>query len=280
MSPKTILAYLNSARHAKGILETAFALARKFDAHVIGLHVIPLVSVPAIVPFEVSGEIIEMQRKVLDDEARRIAQAHQEAAAASMLRHEWREVRASHYDVASIVNTHARAADLVIAGQSEASSDTYLPTDVTEDLMMDSGRPVLIVPRASENPAATGSRILVAWNESREATRAVFDAMPFLQAAGDVRIVTVNPGHGRNDPALPGAELAATLSRHGIKVEAEVAVAPGQRIADELVSRAKASGCDLIVMGGYGHSRLGELVFGGATREMLRQCPVPLLISH
>ena len=280
MSPKTILAYLNSAKHAKGILETAFAVARKFDAHVIGLHVVPLVSVPAIVPFEVSGEIIEMQRKVLDDEAHRIARVYKDAATASMLRHEWREVRASHYDIAGIVDVHARAADLVVAGQSDDGSGTYLPTDVTEDLMMDSGRPVLVVPREGSKAAATGSRILVAWNESREAARAVFDAVPFLETASDVRIVTVNPAHGRRDPELPGAEIAAALSRHGIRVEAAVAVAPGLRVADELINRATENACDMVVMGGYGHSRLGELVFGGATREMLRQCPVPLLISH
>jgi nucleotide-binding universal stress UspA family protein len=282
MTPKTILAYLNSSRTAREVLSFAIALARRSDAHLTGLHVVPLVTVPAIVPFEVTGEIIEVQKKALADEAKRIAAIYREATASAGLQHEWREVRAPHYDVVSIVDAHARAADLVVTARPDESGSVYLATEIAEDLMMEAGRPVLVVPPGGgiAKSGAIGERILLAWNESREAARATFDALPLLQAAKEVRILTVNPPHAKGDPELPGAEIAAALARHGVKVEAAVSIAPGFPVSDELINRVSDLGCDMVVMGGYGHSRLGELVFGGATREMLRRCPVALLISH
>jgi nucleotide-binding universal stress UspA family protein len=282
MSPKTILAYLNSSRTARDVLGAAVALQSRSDAHLIGLHVVPLVTIPAIVPFEVTGEIIEVQKKVLDDEARRVAAIYKEATSTVALPYEWREIRASHYDVVRIVDAHARSADLIVAGRPDGSGGHYLPTDVTEDLMMEAGRPILVVPPGGGRGQSSeiGGRILLAWNESREAARATFDAIPFLRAAKEVRILTINPPHAKGDPELPGAEIAAALARHGVRVEAAVSIAPGLPVSEELMNRVNDLGCDMVVMGGYGHSRLGELVFGGATREMLRRCPVPMLISH
>jgi nucleotide-binding universal stress UspA family protein len=279
MSYKTILVYLNSSKRAAATLDAALALAVRFDAHVIGLNVIPMVTVPAVVPFEVTGEIIEIQRKALEEESARIAAVFTEKTA-TYQKSEWRQIRASHYDIASIVDLHGRSVDLIVSGQSDPTGDIYQPADVTEDVMMEAGRPSLIVP-SNWVPGDLGKRVVVAWNESREATRAVFDALPVLKAASSVWVISVNPPHGhRADPDLPGSEIATSLARHGVKCDATTSVARNIGVTDDLLARVAEHKADLLVMGGYGHSRLREVVFGGATRDMMQRMTVPVLMSH
>jgi nucleotide-binding universal stress UspA family protein len=280
MSYKTILVYLNSAKRAEAVLEAALRLAGKSEAHVIGLHVIPQVTIPAVVPFEVTGEIIDVQRKALDEQAAKIAGIFAEMTRQHQPPCEWRTVRASHYDVASIVDDHGRATDLIVAPQSDPDGDIYLPADVTEDLLMEAGRPLLVVPRRGR-VTKLGETVLLAWNNSREAARAAFDALPILKAAKTVKLVTVDPPRNRKgDADLPAAEIASALARHGVKVEAAVSLTGGLSIADGLAAQIDNHGADLLVMGGYGHSRLREVVFGGATRDMLEKMTVPVFISH
>lgn len=280
MSYKTILVYLNSANRAEAVLEAALRIAGRHEAHLIGLHVIPQVTVPAVVPFEVTGEIIEVQRKALDEQAAKIAGIFGEMTRQHQPPCEWRTVRASHYDVASIVDDHGRSADLIIAPQSDADGDIYMPADVTEDLLMEAGRPVLVIPRRGR-VKKLGETVLLAWNNSREAARATFDALPMLKAAKSVKLLTVDPPRNRKgDPDLPASEIAAALARHGIKVEAAVSLTGGLSVAEGLLAQVDNTGADLLVMGGYGHSRLREVVFGGATRDMLDKMTVPVLISH
>lgn len=280
MSYKTILVYLNSAKRAEAVLETALRLAGEHEAHLIGLHVIPMVTVPSVVPFEVTGEIIEVQRKALDEQAARIAGIFGEMTRQHQPPCEWRTVRASHYDVASIVDDHCRAVDLIVAPQSDADGDIYLPADVTEDILIEAGRPVLVVPRRGR-VKKVGETILLAWNNSREAARAAFDALPLLKAAKSVKLVTVDPPKTRKgDLELPASEIATALARHGVRTEAAVSISGGIGIVEDLLVQAENSGADMIVMGGYGHSRLREVVFGGATHDMLDKMTVPVLISH
>ena len=126
MSYKTILVYLNSAARAEAVLGVALRIAGRSEAHVIGLHVIPQVTVPAVVPFEVTGEIMDVQRKALDDQAAKIAETFAEMTRQHQPACEWRLVRASHYDVASIVDDHGRTADLIVAPQSDPDGDIWL----------------------------------------------------------------------------------------------------------------------------------------------------------
>ena len=280
MPYKTILVYLNSAKRAEAVLEAALRLAGKSEAHVIGLHVIPQVTVPAVVPFEVTGEIIDVQRKALDEQAAKIAGIFAEMTRQHQPPCEWRTVRASHYDVASIVDDHGRTADIIVAPQSDPDGDIYLPADVTEDLLMESGRPVLVIPKRGR-VKKLGEVIVLAWNNSREAARATFDALPLLVGAKSVVLLTVDPPKSRKgDPDLPAAEIAASLARHGVKAEAAVSLTGGLSIADGLSAQIDNRGADLLIMGGYGHSRLREVVFGGATRDMLEKMTVPVLIAH
>jgi nucleotide-binding universal stress UspA family protein len=126
-----------------------------------------------------------------------------------------------------------------------------------------------------------GRRALVAWNASREAARALNDAIPLLEDAENVTVLSVNPKRGiRGEGDLPAADIALHLARHGMKAEASYVVAEDIGVGDALLSRAADLGSDLIVMGGYGHSRLREIVLGGATRTVLRHMTVPVLLSH
>jgi len=126
-----------------------------------------------------------------------------------------------------------------------------------------------------------GKCVLVAWDASREAARAVADAMPLLAAADAVIVLAVDPqpgpdGHGE----IPGADIALHLARHGVKAQIERTVSAGVPIGELLLSRAADLGADMLVMGAYGHSRVRELLLGGATRSILASMTIPVLMSH
>ena len=141
---------------------------------------------------------------------------------------------------------------------------------------MVSGRPVLVVPYAGRHEGL-GSRVLVAWNASREAARAVHDALPLLTRARSVVVLAVDPP---DEDHIPGADIAAHLAHHGVHVEARHTVAPDIEVGDELLNLISDLGADLLVMGAYGRSRWREAVFGGATRHILAHMTVPVLMAH
>ena len=193
---------------------------------------------------------------------------------------EWRDDEADAFGVGDRVLQYARAADIVIASQSDPDWPGTDMLDVADRLAMESGRPVLIVPR-TEIREHIGERVLVAWNARREAARAVFDALPILQRAKEVKVVWVNP-QSEHETAqdIPAADICTTLARHGVACEATEQLQPRANVGETLLACAKDYGADLMVMGCYGHSRLREFVFGGASRHVLRKMSIPVLMSH
>jgi nucleotide-binding universal stress UspA family protein len=146
-------------------------------------------------------------------------------------------------------------------------------------MVVGAGRPVLIVPNEGVH-SRIGGRIAVAWNGRREATRAAFDALPLLQKAKEVKVLWIDPrSEGEDAGAFAATDLCTALARHGIACEALEAASDGS-VGATLLSRAIEHRADLLVMGCYGHSRLSELVFGGATRHTLRHMTIPVLMSH
>ncbi len=142
------------------------------------------------------------------------------------------------------------------------------------------GRPVLVVPYAGRFEAC-GRRVLVAWNASRAATRAVNDAMPLLAGAETVTVLCVDPDEDRRAHGdVPGADVAVHLARHGVKARVESTASGGIGVGNAVLSRASDIGADLLVMGAYGHTRVRELLLGGATRTILESMTVPVLLSH
>lgn len=279
MSYKTILVQLNDAERASRLLAPAVELAVRFDAHLVALHVSPgLLYVP---PLPSAGGIVGMikehDRRVVD----RIRQTFEDLTRGQPLAAELRLLNPrGREDLTALVMQHMRTVDLVVASQVDGSLDTTTVLDFPERLAMESGRPVLMIPLAGAVPRI-GTRALVAWNGSKEAARAVFDARPLLQSAEAVTVLGIAQVRARGEALpLPDTAIAATLARHGCKVAVRTVSAADASVGEEILAQVAADEADLLVMGAYGHTRLRELVFGGATRHVTRHLTVPTLLAH
>ncbi|MGE5515044.1 MAG: universal stress protein [Bacteroidota bacterium] len=271
MAFKDILVHVDNSAAGRVRLDLAARLAQAHDAHLVGLHVRSRTVVPPFVAAQMGPEIEALQDRFLADAAAEARAAFDAVAPAAGVTSEWRDVAGV---LADTVALHARYADIAVIGQSEEGDDDG---PLADGLVLEVGRPVLVVPYAGRFDSV-GKRVLVAWNASREATRAVHDALPLLAQAQRVQVVAINPDGDHGD--IPGADIALHLSRHGIAASCEQLTADDVAVGALLLSRAADTGADLIVMGGYGRSRLRELVLGGTTRHILRHMTVPVLLSH
>lgn len=275
---KTILVHLADERTAPAALAAAARLASDHDAHLVGLFMdLPEVLTP---PFAIGRSIVEAGRA----EIRRRAQAFEamfEAAGPGLsIRKEWRFVSPKRTSAVDTLMTHVRSADLVVTAQTHADWQANLLMEYPEDLLMQSGRPVLYVPYQGTF-IETGRRVLLAWNERREAARAAFDSLPILQRAENVSVLWIDPTADRAGTGdVPTAEIVRTLARHGVKATAMVAHGNDSDVGTVLLSQIAATNSNLLVMGGYGRWRLREYVFGGATRQVIRGMTCPVLMSH
>lgn len=273
---KDILVYADANKSAAARFDAAALLAAAHDSHLAALHVASLPYVPMDAGIAVPAAVIEWQEQFQEQQtaaAKRAVDAAGKRTGRSM---EWRAARG---DVIDTVLLHSRYADLVVVSQSGAEQDEPLDADpLPEAVVMGAGRPALIVPRYGKF-AALGQNVLVAWNRTREATRAVHDALPVLVRAKSVTVMEVNPG-GSAVPHIAGADIAKHLARHGVKADVSAAVAGDIDVGDMILSRIADLGADMLVMGAYGHSRLREFAFGGVTRHVLRHMTVPVLMSH
>ncbi len=277
MSYKTILVHLDAAKSLATRLDLALQVARKFDAHLVGLYALTVVPTPSYAIAE-AGELAAANRKASAELEQR-ARATWDAAVrrAGWQKTEW---RSSADDALATVTLHARYADLIVVGQKEPGDASGVSGEFAHRLPLAAGRPVLFVPYASEK-RPVGERVIVAWDAGRESARAVVDALPFLAAAREVKIATFNAGRaGDRHGEAPGADVGLFLARHDVKVSVARFQSENRDIGNQLLSRAADLGSDLIVMGAYGHSRLAELVLGGATRTILESMTVPVLMSH
>jgi nucleotide-binding universal stress UspA family protein len=281
MSYKDLLVVLDRAADAGERIAVAAMLAERSGAHLVGLYPVPDPAFPARAGY-LDLALIESAyqefrlRATADADAMR--ETFENAARARGLSFEWRAA-GENWDGDPAL--HARYADLTVLGQIDpdnAEMAAFRPRP--ERVTLASGRPILVVPYAGHF-ATLGRRVVIGWDASREATRAVADALPLLTAAEQVSVLAVDPregpaGHGET----PGADISLHLARHGVKAAIERTVSAGVPIGDVLLSRAADLGADLLVMGAYGHSRARELLLGGATRTVLDSMTVPVLMSH
>ena len=277
MAFKDLLVVVDESPSGAQRIDLAVQMASTFGAHLTGLCVTEAAELRPSVLAQFPPEVLDMLSRVGREDAARAkviwdARLH---AAGIDVSTEWRAVEGDSGEVTSV---HARYADLCIIGQVNPDNPTGAE-DLPEQVILGSGRPAIVVPYAGTFKAM-GQQVMVAWNASREAARAVNDALPILERAAGVRVVSINPQDGPGDGAIPGADISLHLARHGVRVEAETINADDVRVDDALLSRAFDTGADLIVMGAYGHSRLGEFVLGGATRHILRQITIPVFMSH
>jgi nucleotide-binding universal stress UspA family protein len=278
MSYKTIIVHIDAGKRRRERLDLAFRLAEDFDAHLIGLFALEPFHIPPTP--EAAPVLMEIERKRREEAS---AEAKKEFLEKARLeqweKSEWRET----WESLSAVRLHARYADLVIVGQPNGKNgddEGAVPEWFSHELVMSAGRPVLFVPYAGHFEHV-GERVFVPWNASREAARAVWDGLPFLAAAKESEVVTFDPeklGLGVSD--LPDPDIGADLARHGARVTVSSSPSGGVDVGSLILSRAADMAADLIVMGAYGHSRLREVVLGGATRKMLESMTVPTLMSH
>lgn len=280
MSYKTVLAYLPNTRSADQVLDVALPIARENDAHFIGLHVMPRVPLLyGVVAAEIPQSIIAHQEEMLERTADQLG-AHFEARCAKAgVKAEWRCNKVQYDDVAGDVVGQSLCADLIVVEQ-QTEGDYPTPVDLPSRIVVETARPVLIVPNAGKYETV-GEHVVVAWNGSRESARAAFDAVPFMRNAKSVRILAIDPKsrEGYDSIAL-GDEIALCLARHDIKAEVTVTRSGDISVGDELLNRLSDEGCDLLVMGCYGHSRLRETLFGGVTKNLLEHMTAPVLMAH
>ena len=281
MSYKDLLVVLDSEAPARGRIDLAAALAERVEAHLVGLYPLPIPEAPRhfgyydpalLDPF--FRELRERTRQTAD----KLREVFEHVTSLRGLSAEWRVIAEGPEADPAL---HARYVDLTILGQLDPDrGETEMIRPRPEQVTLASGRPILVVPYAGRFETV-GRRVLIGWNATREAARAVNDAMPLLAAAEAVTVLTIDPregpdGHGE----LPGADISLHLARHGVKAEIERTVSADLPVGDVLLSRAADLGADLLVMGAYGHSRARELLLGGATRSLLRSMTVPVLMSH
>jgi nucleotide-binding universal stress UspA family protein len=277
MTYKTILLHVNDERRVAGLVDAAAVLATRYEAHLIGLYVMP--PVPTYGVTQVGAGMIKASLGTFREEAKRVRAAFEQATKGLPFVTEWRTVEARDPGVAETIMDHGRVTDLIIASQRDRDWDFSMLLDEPERLAIESGRPVLVVPHKGKF-SNFGRRITVAWNGTREATRATFDALPLLKDANNVRVLWINPQDDPDAGDLPTAEIAASLARHGVTCDGRMLLADDAKVGDVLRADMEEDGSDLLVMGAYGHARLREFIFGGATREVLRHMTVPVLMSH
>jgi nucleotide-binding universal stress UspA family protein len=285
MELRDLLVVLDGLVRDDVVLGIALDLAQRHEAHVTGICPLELLY-PTNLSLALGGypEALALQESANRIEAEALEKAsHIEAKFREQLRRndaqgDWEVATGS---AADDIARRSRTADLLVLGQ--ADPDHPRPPrgrHLIEDAMMKSGRPLLIVPFAGQFNAI-GTNVLIGWNGTREAARAAHDALVLIEPTAKITVLTVRRGKSADTDEVPGADMAAHLARHGLNVSAARTAADASiSDGDALLAYASDTGADLLVVGGYGHSRARELILGGVSRELLDHMTLPVLMSH
>ena len=256
----------------------AISVAEAFDAHIAGVAFAYAPEFPGYVGLGIPPDILA----VMIEESRKAAEAAIErfdaAAGRSLLSAEHRLIKTIGAEAPALLSMLARRFDLSVFMQSQP--DGVDNDDMIETALFESGRPVIVVPYIQRDGLKL-DRVVCCWDGSRAAARAINDALPLLVKATDVDLLIVLNEKTSNDgKEIRGAEIARHLARHDVKVRVETIPAADIDVTSAILSYVADDMATLIVMGGYGHSRLRELVLGGVTRGMLKSMTVPVFMSH
>jgi nucleotide-binding universal stress UspA family protein len=274
---KDIVVNLTVGAQRDAAADFALSIARDFGAHVAGVSFCYDMVVPGSVFGSVATGLIQAQRAESEKVATAAVTSFEQSARLAGVSYETRLFHAPLTDAVELFGRIARRYDLSVVAQTDP--DTPPGRDmIIEAALFQSGRPVVIVPYIQKDGLKL-DRVSVCWDGSRNAARAVADALPLLRKAKTVEVVVVIGAHGKSQE-LPGADIAHHLARHNLKVELSELVADDIDVPNTILSHAADVSTDFIVMGGYGHSRWREFVLGGATRAMLGSMTVPVLMSH
>jgi len=288
---KNLLAVIGDG-NAGPVLEAALMVARRFDSHIVGLH--SLTTEYAVVfggemGFSISSEVdrtLEREGQERRDQARRLFRDFMERHGVAIGRPapgidgpgnngpsaSWREEDGRQN---AVVGMSGRVYDLIIVEQPEKLASIAEAT--LEDALFESGRPVMMVPKAM--PPVLGETVAIAWNGSTETAQTVAMAMPFLKQAKHVVIVAVGPQH-MPEPGPTGEELAHHLEGHGLRVSLRTAFGRQKPQGESFLKETMAAGADLMLKGAYTQSRIRQMIFGGATRHIIMESRIPVVMAR
>ncbi|NBJ10729.1 universal stress protein [Microvirga arsenatis] len=275
---KDIMVHLDGSLEDEIRLEHGQAIASAGRAPLIGIFTNLLPDLTIAMPMDGGAAAMQVLTE-LDDKARQdgdtTAKRLTERLASLQVPSELRRLDGTYGTLSAKVVEQARCADLFLATRPNGGTETPDWTDLVEAVLFGSGRALLLVPpgRHRRGPIQT---VLVAWNGSREAARALREGLPFIEQAGRTVVLVVDPP----PDTRPWMEVEDHLARHGVIAEVETAESQDRRVADVILDEARSVSADLIIMGGYGHTRFREQVFGGATRDILSAADSPLLVAH
>lgn len=288
MAIRKLLLPLTGTAAGEAALTTSLMIARLWNAHVLALHVrVDSRDVAPLAGEGLSGAMIEEMMSATEKESSERAHAVRSMFDRFVARHEVvvsdprggaEHPTASFAAVTGreedLVAQQARLADLTVVPHPDAGEDVS-SSDALHAVLFDSGRPVLISPQVA--PTTIGTRVCLAWNGTAESASSALAALPWMQQAEAVRILSAE-GYQRRGPAAP--DLAAYLSLHGVHAEIEMFQSVGSSVGAGLLAAARRFDCDLLSMGAYSHSRLRQLILGGVTRHVLEHANLPVMMSR
>lgn len=282
MSYKTIVVHIDHEAQAETLLKAAVRLAGQNDAHLIGTYV-----AHALEPYMARASEIalstEITKTLMREEIKRAAAIQglfEKATKDQNLVSEWRFDPTQRSSVESAVQDIAKSADVLMIGSDYQEPPTGMVHGHVAPLIMGCARPVVVVPEAYQDKSL-GDFVFVAWDGSRESSRAIFDSLPLLERAQSVwvhRVISSDEAkrHGENVTR----DIADALSRHGVDLELSESVSSARKVGEEILNAASGRGADCIVMGAYGHSRMHNFLLGGATKHLIANSGVPLIMSR
>ncbi len=277
---KDIAVHLDGGRADAARLALAERVANLFDGHLTGLfvHRLPMISVP----FDAGGMAAQLMAD-MEATARAEGDVRETRLRADLaqlgLRHDFRRMDLVGEASNEAVVREARTADIMVMARPYATGAEPVSPELTEQVMFGSGRAVMLAPR---DAARSGdfATVVAAWDGGREGTRAIAEAMPFLRRATRVVLVTVDRETLEDSARLPAADMARHLDRHGIAVKVNQIRSRQRNPSDAILEQLALAEADLLVMGGYGHSRLRQWVLGGVTRDVMTHASIPVLLAH
>lgn len=276
MSVKTILVHLANDDHHRVRLNVAVRMAKVHKAHIVALFI----TTPEGMPHAVTGQgasaaYLATARESARQRAIALEEEFRATCSSNNVHATWVVEDGEHLDALAY---HAHASDIAILScPTEAENfEDHFRMRLAEQFTLISGCPVLMLPRKPDIPTF-GKHILVAWKANREALRAVRDSLSFLKDADKVTVLAVGP---TGEHALSETELVAYLRRHDITAEPKNVEKDSEGTGHTILTTAEQLGCDMLVMGAYGHSRIREIIMGGVTRHIFANCSIPVMLSH
>jgi nucleotide-binding universal stress UspA family protein len=274
---KDIIVNLSVAKNGSIVGNYAVSVAAALQAHLTGIAFIYDPIVPISGTGYIPADVIESQRADNETAAEAAIKDFTAATDRAGISAGPQMLSASLTGAGDQFARMARRFDLAIVGQAQPEMST-MEQIIGETTLFESGRPIIMVPYIQKAPFKTGN-VMICWDGSRTAARAVADAIPVLGKSSRIEIVSVTSERGKEDE-IEGADIGQHLARHGLKVDVHRISRGNIDVADALLSHAADSAADLMVMGGYGHSRLREFVLGGVTRSIFQSMTLPVLLSH